>query len=172
MNDATLGMHATLVQLAGCGVLLTGSAGMGKSQLALELIQQGHALVADDHVVISPGAHYPLGQGPEPGWGFLTVYGLGVLDIQRLYGSQAFQQQAQIHLLVNLLADITTPANHLQGHWQWRTLCGVPLAELSLQAHRPGLATLVDVAVQDWQLRAQGYRAHEALEARLGAEGP
>ncbi|MFD0388887.1 hypothetical protein P7L64_23560 [Tistrella bauzanensis] len=78
-------MHATCVRIAGAGVLLIGDSGVGKSDLALRLIDAGAELVADDRVIISPPAtdddRWPVARAPRALFGLIEVRGVGILRV-------------------------------------------------------------------------------------------
>ncbi|MDN5870453.1 MAG: hypothetical protein L0H73_07005 [Nitrococcus sp.] len=145
----------TLVQVHGCGVLLQGASGVGKSETALMLIERGHSLVTDDAVRIrahSGGAL--IGSGPGPLHGQLALHGLGLLKIDRLFGETAVTSSAAIRLIVALTAQAAA-ADPLHGAWTVKGWLGRTLPLLTLSSQRPR-ALLIETAVRQMQTRSAG----------------
>ena len=84
------------------GILIIGKSSIGKSETALELIARGHRLVADDAVDIKKIDNKLYGQSPENIRHFLEIRGLGILDIERLYGSGAIKRSTDIDFVIEL----------------------------------------------------------------------
>lgn len=91
-----------LVSVNGSGLLLQGESGIGKSELALQLIERGHQLVADDGVVLVPGERGLTGRAPEALRGYLELRGLGPCPVEHLYGPGALREEARITLVIAL----------------------------------------------------------------------
>lgn len=98
-------VHGVLLDVFGIGILLTGESGVGKSETALEMIQRGHRLVADDVVQIRR-VHGDLliGTGTDLIQHHMEIRGLGVIDVRRLFGVAAILEEQQIDLAVHLEA--------------------------------------------------------------------
>lgn len=144
-------VHGVLVDVYGVGVLITGESGIGKSEVALELIKNGHLLVADDVVKVHRvDEERLLGNAPEKIRHLLELRGLGVLDVTTLFGASSVRSEKVIQFIV-----------HLEG-WQQekiydrlgidppktREILGISIPEITLPV-RPGrnLATIIEVAV-------------------------
>lgn len=87
--------HATCVSVKGVGILLEGPSGVGKSDLALRLIDQGAILVADDQVVITRGPQDLLASPPATTAGLLEVRGLGLF-------TQSYAPSTPVHAVITL----------------------------------------------------------------------
>jgi HPr kinase/phosphorylase len=163
-------VHGTLVDLLGLGVLIIGDSGIGKSECALDLIARGHRLVADDVVDVRRRAESFLdGTGPEPMRFFMEVRGVGLIDVQALYGISAICVTKQIGLVVQLERwDDTREYERLGLDEQWHTLLGVRIALVRMPV-APGrsIATLVEVAARHQMLKARGYHPARELTGRL-----
>ena len=154
------------------GTLITGKAGIGKSELALDLISRGHALVADDAPcfrIDHEGVLY--GSCPAPLNDFLEVRGLGILNIRRLFGPSALRDSHPLDLIIHLTDAPYEPAaaeQRLTGTWTTRSLAGrnIPALNLSAQNGR-NLALLVETAARQHLLSASGYNAANDLSNRL-----
>lgn len=96
--------HGVLLDIFGVGVLLLGKSGIGKSELALELIASGHRLVADDLVQIWQGAPNAVfgTSASERQRHHIEIRGLGILNVQALFGATAICEQKQIELVIEL----------------------------------------------------------------------
>jgi HPr kinase/phosphorylase len=162
-------VHGGLLRVRGCGVLLLGPSGVGKSETALELVARGHQLVADDVVDLSLEGGRVVGRAREAIRHFLEIRGLGILCVPDLYGPGAVAEESTISLVVHL------------EHWREResyervglerqreTLLGVALPRLVLPV-RPSanMATLVEAGVRDHEQRARGLSGAEKLDERL-----
>lgn len=97
-------LHGVLMDVLGMGVLIAGDSGLGKSELALELISRGHGLVADDVVEIHrTGPNSLEGRCPALLSGLLEVRGLGLLDIKTIFGETAVRRKMRLKLIVQLI---------------------------------------------------------------------
>lgn len=162
-------LHGVFMEVMGIGVLLTGEAAIGKSELALELITRGHRLVADDapeFVRIAPDILQ--GQCPEVLRDFLEVRGLGVLDIRAMFGDAAVKREKYLRLIVHLTsADELVEADRLTGSRRTTQILDVEVSEIRLPV-APGrnLAVLVEAAARNHILYRNGYDAAEAFVCR------
>ena len=175
---AGLTQHGVFLAVSGSGVLLRGPSGIGKSALALELIDRGHQLVADD----SPEFRLNdkgqvIGYCPGLLQDFLHVRGLGILNIRRLFGDQAISKQQLLALIIhlNVVEGATTATvydDSLSGNRRIVQLLDRQLPELTLYVDKgTKLSPLwVECAVAEQQLRAAGYCAASDISKRLRAK--
>lgn len=96
-------VHGNLVDVFGVGVLILGESGIGKSECALELLQRGHRLIADDTVLLKRvSGHRVFGMRPQPLKHYMEVRGLGIVDVIGLFGVTAVGDRTQVELVVTL----------------------------------------------------------------------
>ena len=82
-----ISLHGSFVDVYGVGIMFGGSSGIGKSEVALDLIERGHRLVADDVIILTKkGEGILMGSGTELGQKFMEIRGLGIIDIQSMFG--------------------------------------------------------------------------------------
>lgn len=156
------------------GVLLLGPSGVGKSECALELIQRGHRLVADDVVELErTGEGEVVGRAPESIRHYMEIRGLGILAIAALFGPEAVRDAARVDLICRLEKGGELPQGYERVGLERpkELLEGVSLPCVVLPA-RPGgsMATVVEVAARDHELRARGINAPAGLDARIREE--
>ena len=142
-----------------------GDSGTGKSELALELVSRGHRLVADDAPEFSRIAPQTItGACPLDGMNaFLEVRGLGILNVQALFGDSAIKKDKYLRLIIYL--EHMTPerlkqVDRLQGDYRLRSILGTDIPAIRLPV-APGrnLAVLLECAVRNHSLKMQGYNA-------------
>lgn len=164
-------LHGVFLSVLGLGVLIMGPSGVGKSELALDLISRGHPLVADDAVELHRLADGVLVGSSSPLLaGFMEARGLGVLDIGRCHGPQAVQDRERLDLIIRL---DNSPRPRFSGEERLRgrrdqlRLLEVAVPEIFLaRGLGHNLAPMVETACRDHWLRLTGYHAADAFEAR------
>ena len=138
-------------------------------------MSRGHRLVADDVVELRRRAEsFVDGSGPEATRFFMEVRGLGLIDVQAIFGVSAVCAMKTVGLVVQLERwDPTQEYDRLGLEDQRYDLAGVkvPLVRMPVAPGR-SIATLVEVAARNELLKAQGYNAARTLTARLGAGWP
>lgn len=97
-------LHGVLLDLYGIGVLITGEAGVGKSETALELISRGHRLVADDTVIVHKSGEKIVGKSPENTQFYMEIRGIGIINVKTMYGSASVRPEKSIDIVVELVA--------------------------------------------------------------------
>ncbi|MCC7412454.1 MAG: HPr(Ser) kinase/phosphatase [Gammaproteobacteria bacterium] len=176
---ATVTVHGVYMEVTAIGVLITGPPGVGKSELALELITRGHRLVADDTPQFSRIAPDIVnGTCPRELTDFLEVRGIGVINVRQLFGDSAVKANKYLRLIVHL--DPLGPKHQdetkrLEGTYRTRNILDVQIPEISLPV-APGrnLAVLVECAARNHILRMSGYDSSAdfiSRQARLIAQG-
>jgi HPr kinase/phosphorylase len=159
--------HGTLVDVYGIGVLLLGKSGIGKSEVALELVESGHRLVADDVVVLSQeGPDLLIGSGEELARHHMDIRGLGIINVKELFGAAAVRDRKRVELAVELVEwNDDTDLELLGIEDRHLDIVGVEVPHLRIPV-RPGrsLKIIVEVAARNRLLRAQG--THPAREFR------
>jgi HPr kinase/phosphorylase len=164
-------VHGVFMEVTGVGVLLTGEPGLGKSELALELVSRGHRLIADDAPDFSLIAPDILeGACPPVLADFMEVRGLGVLNVRAMFGDSAIKLRKYLRLIIHLepVSETQASAEHrLCGVRSTRSILGVDIPEVSLPV-APGhnMAVLVECTVQNYLLGTKGYNAARDLEER------
>lgn len=151
-------MHGVFLDVLGLGVLITGESGLGKSELALELISRGHGLVADDAVEFSRTAPQLIeGQCPTLLQNLLEVRGLGLLDIRTIFGETSVRRKMNLKLIVHLLRSKPENFQRLPTQQQTQTVLDVEIKQVMLQvAAGRNLAVLVEAAVRNAILHLRG----------------
>lgn len=151
-------IHGDLLDIFAIGVLLQGESGLGKSECALELIYRGHRLVADDVVeVFRIRQDQLIGQAPEKGRGVMEVRGLGIINIDQLFGAAAIRDWKPIDLVIQLVPEETLPVERLGLDQQFTEILGVrrPLLQVPVAAGR-SLSLLVECAARRHLLLQRG----------------
>ncbi len=164
-------LHGVFMEVMGIGVVITGDAAIGKSELALELITRGHRLIADDIVEIYEISPETLeGRCPMLLQDFIEVRGLGILNIRALYGEVAVKPKKTLRFIVHLEkpADINQ-ANYdrLQMQRDTQEILGVniPKVRIPVAAGR-NLAVMVEVAVRSHILHLRGISSSQQFMER------
>jgi HPr kinase/phosphorylase len=162
-------IHGVFMELLSLGVLLTGESGLGKSELALELVSRGHMLVADDapeFMRIAP--NIILGSCPEMLRDFLEVRGLGVLNIREMYGDSSIKLSKYLRLIIHLTSmNNITPEERLSTQVRTKNVLGldIPVIHLPVAAGR-NLSVLAEAAVRNHLLSIKGINAADTFIER------
>jgi HPr kinase/phosphorylase len=151
-------LHGVFLDVLGLGVLITGESGLGKSELALELISRGHGLVADDAVEVFRTAPSVIeGQCPELLQNLLEVRGLGLLDIRTIFGETSVRRKMNLKLIVHLMRANPADFERLPMQDRTQSILGVDILQVMLQvAAGRNLAVLVEAAVRNTILKIRG----------------
>ncbi len=162
-------MHGVMLDVFGIGVLITGKSGVGKSETALDLITRGCRLVADDMVEIMRVEDTLRGSCPELIRYFLEIRGVGILDIERLYGVGAVKQFDYIDMVVELEAWENGKEYDRMGlEEDTIEILGINLPKVTIPV-KPGrnIAMIVEVAAKNNRQKRLGYNAAKELDERV-----
>lgn len=163
-------LHGSLVDVYGVGMLLMGRSGIGKSEVALDLVERGHRLVADDVVVATrTEENVVMGAGTDLVQHFMEIRGLGLLDIKAMFGVRAVRYQKRIEVVVQMtMWDANEEYTRLGMTDENYDLMGVKLPEVKLPI-TPGknVTVICEVIAMNYLLRHYGYDPAEVFSQRL-----
>ncbi|MBK7355621.1 HPr(Ser) kinase/phosphatase [Propionivibrio sp.] len=155
----TVSAHGVFMDVYGMGILITGDSGVGKSELALELVSRGHGLVADDVVELARTAPTTIeGRCPSMLRDYLEVRGLGLLNIRTIFGETAARRKMKLKLVVHLQEFATgDDSPRLPLDSQTQEILGIPVRKVVFHV-APGrnLAVLLEAAVRNCILQMRG----------------
>lgn len=154
-------MHGVLVEVYGVGIMILGESGVGKSETALELIERGHRLVADDIVEIRcVNGNTVVGQGANKIISHhMEVRGLGIINIQQLYGVGAIREQKEVQLVAKLEQwDQDKVYDRLGTSQNTMEMLGVkvPMLEIPVKPGR-NIPIIIETAAMNERLKSMGY---------------
>ena len=165
-------IHGVLIDVYGVGVLITGESGIGKSEMALELIKRGHRLVSDDVVEIRKVSEDTLiGTAPKITKHLIELRGIGIIDVKTLFGVSSVRNSQNIDLVIELEEwskdkdfDRLGLEEHYIEYLGNRVVCHkIPI--------RPGrnLAIICEAAAVNHRQKLMGYNAAQELYKRVQA---
>ena len=162
-------LHGTMVDVYGVGLLLAGQSGIGKSEIALDLVERGHRLVADDvvHVfrqksILQAEASPVLGQKME-------IRGIGIIDVEKLFGIRAIRKVKRLEVILNLVKWDEREAYERVG-LEDDSKCildvAVPMIHLPIFPGK-NITVIAETIAMNYLLRLQGYSAAKELDIKL-----
>ncbi len=156
-------VHGVFIEVFGIGIIITGTSGVGKSETALELVHRGHRLVADDVVEIRcVNGNILLGRGPTKMISHhMEIRGLGIINIQQLYGVGAIREQKEVQLVVKL--EEWNPEkvyDRLGTSDNTEEILGVKIPTIEVPV-KPGrnIPIILETAAMNERLKSMGYHS-------------
>lgn len=163
-------VHGSLVDVYGIGVLFTGRSGIGKSEIALDLVERGHRLVADDVVNITKKAEEILmGEAREVAEDHLEVRGLGLIDIRSMFGIRAVRVHKRVEVEVQLVEfDPSADYDRTGLDEKTTTILGVeiPLVVLPINPGK-NITVIAETIALNQLLHIYGHNAPKEFNKRL-----
>lgn len=163
-------LHGVLLQVYGRGVLITGESGVGKSEIALELIKKGHILVADDRVDVFRAHNQIYGQPAEVLKDMLELRGVGLLNISDMFGGMSTTGKTDIACIINL-SKLNPEAEYDRlgfNNEQVETLFGIDIPKLNIPiGEGRSVAAMIEAAVSNIIMRQKGKDSAENFRHRL-----
>jgi len=166
-----LTVHGVYMEVLGTGIFIRGESGIGKSELALELLSRNHRLIADDAVdFVRVGPDILVGQCPKILVDFMEVRGLGIINVRAMFGETATRHKKKLHLILTLKqlkTELPDNIDRLQANLMTSKLLEVDIPEIILYV-APGrnLAVLVEAAARTYMLRMKGIDAYQEFSTR------
>ena len=166
----TKSVHGSLVDVYGIGILVTGRSGIGKSEVALDLIERGHRLVADDVVIVTRKAEDILiGQGKEIAEHIIEIRGIGLIDIRRMFGIRGVRMQKRIEVELDLVDwEKGTEYERVGLEEEMIDFLGVEIPKITL-AINPGknITVIAETIAMNQLLKMYGYHTPKEFNKRL-----
>jgi len=163
-------VHGTLLDIRGIGTLVRGDSGAGKSEAALALLERGHSLVADDMVRVKLlSDHTPVGFCDEMSRGFMECRGIGIINVEELFGIRFVRIEKKIELVVTFTEDLKDSVIDRTGlDRKTFEILGAPVPhmEIPLRTGRD-MARLVEVAAMVQAARQLGHDSADDFNRKL-----
>ncbi len=164
-------LHATMLSIFGMGVLIMGKSGIGKSEVALELINRGHLFVGDDAIDVISVAGLPLGKTPKISRDFIEVRGVGIVNIKDMFGIKSMLKEHQIDLIIELvnLDDVKTSIERLGREYSKKNVANVdiPLIQVPVSSGRAIAPVIESATITLKQRKSNNYVAADDLSDRF-----
>ena len=161
--------HGILLDIYGVGVLITGESGIGKSETALDLIANGHKLIADDSVLIRKLDNRLIGTSPKITRHFMEIRGIGIIDVERLFGIGCIMEEKEVELVIELTPwDDFADYNRLGIEDEKIEILdkSVPVMEIPMRTGR-NMSMIIEIATRNFKQKEMGYNAALALNRRV-----
>ncbi len=165
-------IHGVMMNVYGVGVLIEGAPGIGKSELALDLIKRGHMLIADDRVDAYHVSHRILCRAPHLLRRMLEIRGVGVVDVNQLFGGSAYMDKCQLDFIIELVNwDDGMIIDRLNPRTESETILGLEVQKLIVPVTASkSLSVVIEAAVTDFKLRKAGINTTEIFKQTVMKE--
>lgn len=162
-------VHGSMVDVYGIGILIAGKSGIGKSEVALDLVERGHRLVADDVVMLTKKHNILMTSASEMNKHFMEIRGLGIIDIMSMFGIRAVRYQKRLEIVLELsLWDESQDIERTGLNRDSTSILGVDIPLINLPI-TPGknITVIAEVIAMNYLLRHYGYDAAEAFQEKV-----
>ena len=162
-------VHGSMVDVYGIGILIAGKSGIGKSEVALDLVERGHRLVADDVVILTKKSNVLMASATEMNKHFMEIRGLGIIDIMSMFGIRAVRYQKRLEVVLELsIWDETKDIERTGLDQDHITMLDVniPLIHLPITPGK-NITVIAEVIAMNHLLSHYGYDAAEAFQEKV-----
>jgi HPr kinase/phosphorylase len=163
-------IHGSFVDVYGVGICFVGNSGIGKSEVALDLVERGHRLVADDVIILTKkGEGILIGSGTEIAKHLMEIRGLGIIDVERIFGIRAIRYQKRLEIVVELEV-WDEQAQYTRTGLDEKT---IKISEVEIPYIRlpilPGknITVISEVIALNYLLKHYGFNSAEVFQKRL-----
>ncbi len=162
--------HGSLVDVYGVGLLFTGPSGIGKSECALDLVERGHRLVADDVVTVQRRHENVLiGTANKVLGHHIEIRGVGIIDLQKVFGIRAIRFQKRVEVEVHLqkwAEGMDYERTGLEDHLT--TILGVQIPLVTVPIY-PGknITVIAETIALNYLVKAYGFDAAVEFDKKL-----
>ena len=171
LSAPTARLYATMVEVAGLGVMMRGAPGLGKSETALGLIKRGNALVADDLTCIRKDvANNVLFASAGTTRNYMEIRGIGIIHVPSVFGVTAVREEKRLDLVITFMhmEDVRGELDRVGEDRLTTEILGVTVPEIVIPVSAGrDLVNLVEIAAQQHKLRSAGYDPAKALDEQL-----
>ena len=162
-------VHGAMVDVYGIGILIVGRSGIGKSEVALDLVERGHRLVADDVVMLTKKSSVLMASATEMSKHFMEIRGLGIVDVMSMFGIRSVRYQKRLEVVMELtLWDETQEVERTGLDHDTVSIMNVEIPYIQLPI-TPGknITVIAEVIAMNHLLKHYGYDAAEAFQDRI-----
>ena len=164
-------MHGVFLNIYGKGVIIKGDSGIGKSEIALELVKRGHLLVADDAVELYQIGQQIIGKSPAVLQNLLEIRGIGVIDVAKMFGVGAVLEKDQVDMIIQL--ERWVPSKEytrigIEDKQVVETILGVDVDKLVIPVTGGrSMSVVIEAAVMNKRLKELGYDSSREFVNRI-----
>lgn len=162
-------VHGAMVDVYGIGILIAGKSGIGKSEVALDLVERGHRLVSDDVVMITKKSNVLMSSATEISKHFMEIRGLGIIDVMSMFGIRAIRYQKRLEVVLELtLWDETRDVERTGLNHDSVSILGldIPLIHLPITPGK-NITVIAEVIAMNYLLKHYGYDPAKVFQDRL-----
>lgn len=162
-------LHGTMVDVYGIGILISGKSGLGKSEVALDLVERGHRLVSDDVVMLTKKRNVLLASATEMNKHFMEIRGLGIIDVMSMFGIRSIRYQKRLEVILELsLWEDTENLNRTGLDHDTVEVLGtkIPLIHLPITPGK-NITVIAEVIAMNYLLKHYGYDAAKAFQKKI-----
>jgi len=167
-------LHGEMLNIYGKGVLVEGDSGVGKSELAMDLIKRGHMLVADDVVEYSRVHNNIVCWAPNNIKKMLEVRGIGIIDITLMYGAQCYLEKSELDLIIKLVTPEEyreSSASRLEPNLNYESLFDIKKKVLEIPVTEgKTMSPIIEAAVTNHILCERGIDTNEMFKENIFKE--
>jgi len=165
-------MYGVMMNIYGKGIMITGKSGIGKSELALDLINRGHMLVADDRIDATRVHTSIICTAPKLLKRMLEIRGLGIVDVTRMFGANSYLNKCQLDFVIKLVKfDERIETDRLNPINEARNILGLDVPMLTIPiTEGKSLSVIIEAAVSNYLLDKLGFNSNEDFKRRYHEE--
>jgi len=165
-------LYGVMMNIYGRGIMITGKSGIGKSELALDLINRGHMLVADDRIDVTRVHTSIMCTAPKLLKRMLEIRGLGIVDVTRMFGANSYLNKCQLDFVIKLVKfDERIETDRLNPINEARNILGLDVPMLTIPiTEGKSLSVIIEAAVSNYLLDKLGFNSNEDFKRRYHEE--